>query len=130
FAVSSATQQIQAEHRCRQRPFGQRLLETCSAALPKKEGKGWGQVARQTQVRLRKPAPIGLWMPSFTMIRKDQQRGMVLGLAIGDALGAAVQFKPPGTFPEVTGFRAGGAHRLQAGAWTVQAWRGVGRESW
>jgi ADP-ribosylglycohydrolase len=43
---------------------------------------------------------------------------MLLGLAIGDALGAAVEFMEPGSFPEVTGFRAGGPHRLKAGEWT------------
>jgi ADP-ribosylglycohydrolase len=39
-------------------------------------------------------------------------------LAIGDALGATVEFSPPGTFEPVTGFRAGGPHRLEAGEWT------------
>lgn len=43
---------------------------------------------------------------------------MLYGLAIGDALGAAVEFKPRGTFPPVTGYRAGGPHRLKAGEWT------------
>jgi ADP-ribosylglycohydrolase len=42
----------------------------------------------------------------------------MIGLAVGDALGAAVEFQPPGTFPEVTGFRAGGPHGLEAGEWT------------
>ena len=48
----------------------------------------------------------------------DRRRGAFLGLAVGDALGAAVEFKAPGTFPEVTGFRAGGPHRLEPGEWT------------
>jgi ADP-ribosylglycohydrolase len=39
-------------------------------------------------------------------------------LAVGDALGAAVEFESPGTFPEVTGYRAGGPHRLEPGQWT------------
>ena len=52
------------------------------------------------------------------MIDKDRQRGMLLGLAAGDALGAAVEFAPPGTFAEVTGFRAGGPHGLAPGEWT------------
>jgi ADP-ribosyl-[dinitrogen reductase] hydrolase len=42
----------------------------------------------------------------------------LVGLAIGDALGAAVEFKPPGTFEPVTGYRDGGPHRLNAGEWT------------
>ncbi len=52
------------------------------------------------------------------MISKDHQRGALIGLAIGDALGAAVEFAPPGSFPEVTGFRAGGPHGLEPGEWT------------
>ena len=48
----------------------------------------------------------------------DRQRGTLLGLAIGDALGAAVEFKSPGTFPEVTGYRGGGPHGLAPGEWT------------
>jgi ADP-ribosylglycohydrolase len=52
------------------------------------------------------------------MIEKNRQRGMLLGLAVGDALGAAVEFQPPGTFPPVTGYRAGGPHGLEPGEWT------------
>jgi ADP-ribosyl-[dinitrogen reductase] hydrolase len=48
----------------------------------------------------------------------DRRRGAFLGLAVGDALGAAVEFKAPGTFPEVTGYRSGGPHRLKPGEWT------------
>ena len=51
-------------------------------------------------------------------MRSDRQRGALLGLAVGDALRAAVEFKPPGTFQPVTGYRAGGAHWLAPGAWT------------
>jgi hypothetical protein len=52
------------------------------------------------------------------MIDRDRQRGMLVGLAIGDALGAAVEFEPPGSFAEVTGYRAGGPHGLAPGEWT------------
>lgn len=48
----------------------------------------------------------------------DRQRGALIGLAVGDALGAAVEFKSPGSFKPVTGYRAGGPHGLPAGAWT------------
>jgi ADP-ribosyl-[dinitrogen reductase] hydrolase len=48
----------------------------------------------------------------------DRLRGTLLGLAIGDALGAAVEFEPPGSFPEVTGYRGGGPHGLAPGEWT------------
>lgn len=49
---------------------------------------------------------------------RDRRRGAILGLAIGDALGAAVEFQPPGSFPEVTDYRAGGPHGLEPGEWT------------
>lgn len=48
----------------------------------------------------------------------DRSRGMFLGMAIGDALGAAVEFKRPCSFAPVTGYRAGGPHGLAAGEWT------------
>lgn len=49
---------------------------------------------------------------------KDRRRGALIGLAVGDALGAAVEFKSPGSFKPVTGYRDGGPHRLEAGEWT------------
>jgi ADP-ribosylglycohydrolase len=52
------------------------------------------------------------------MTIRDRQRGCLLGLAIGDALGAAIEFQPPGSFKPVTGYRAGGPHGLDAGEWT------------
>jgi ADP-ribosylglycohydrolase len=52
------------------------------------------------------------------MASVDRQRGTLLGLAIADALGAAVEFQCPGTFEPVTGYRAGGPHGLASGEWT------------
>ncbi len=49
---------------------------------------------------------------------RDRLRGMLIGLAVGDALGAAVEFMPPGSFEPVTGYRGGGPHGLAAGEWT------------
>ena len=49
---------------------------------------------------------------------RGRQRGALLGLAIGDALGAAVEFKPRGSFPPVIGYRSGGPHGLGPGEWT------------
>ena len=48
----------------------------------------------------------------------DRRRGALVGLAVGDALGAAVEFRKPGTFQSVTGYRGGGPHGLNAGEWT------------
>jgi len=50
--------------------------------------------------------------------KADRQRGTLLGLAIADALGAAVEFQLPGTFEPVTTYRAGGPHGLAPGQWT------------
>jgi len=49
---------------------------------------------------------------------QDRQRGALIGLAVGDALGAAVEFMSPGTFQPVTGYRGGGPHGLGPGEWT------------
>jgi len=48
----------------------------------------------------------------------NRQRGCLFGLAVGDALGAAVEFSAPGSFEPVTGFRGGGPHGLEPGEWT------------
>jgi ADP-ribosylglycohydrolase len=48
----------------------------------------------------------------------NRQKGTLFGLAVGDALGAAVEFRPPGSFPLVTDYRDGGPHMLDAGEWT------------
>ena len=39
-------------------------------------------------------------------------------MAIGDALGAAVEFRARGTFEPVTGYRGGGPHPIGPGDWT------------
>ena len=48
----------------------------------------------------------------------DRIAGAFVGLSMGDALGAPVEFCRRGGFPEVTGYRAGGKFDLPAGAWT------------
>ena len=52
------------------------------------------------------------------MSHRDRSRGAFWGLAIGDALGAAVEFQPPGTFEPVVDYRSGGPHNLEPGEWT------------
>ena len=44
--------------------------------------------------------------------------GCLLGLAVGDALGAPVEFCEPGTFLEIRDYTSGGAWNLPAGYWT------------
>ena len=48
----------------------------------------------------------------------DRYRGSILGLAVGDALGAPVEFKRPGSFEPVTDMSSGGAFSLRPGQWT------------
>jgi ADP-ribosyl-[dinitrogen reductase] hydrolase len=50
--------------------------------------------------------------------KHDRVAGAFVGLAVGDALGAPVEFCRRGTFKEVTEYRAGGKFDLPAGAWT------------
>jgi ADP-ribosyl-[dinitrogen reductase] hydrolase len=49
---------------------------------------------------------------------EDRAKGAMLGLAIGDAMGAPVEFRARGKFAPVTGFRDGGPFKLKAGQWT------------
>ena len=44
--------------------------------------------------------------------------GAMLGLAVGDALGAPVEFSRRDSFEPVSGMRSGGYFKLPAGAWT------------
>lgn len=48
----------------------------------------------------------------------DRRRGALWGLAVGDALGAAVEFDPPGTFAPVVDYRHGSIFGLAPGEWT------------
>jgi ADP-ribosylglycohydrolase len=52
---------------------------------------------------------------------RDRRRGALIGLAVGDALGAPFKFELPGDFAEITGFRGGGPHQLLPGEWTDDA---------
>lgn len=48
----------------------------------------------------------------------DRARGCLLGLAVGDAVGATVEFKPCGSFAPLTDMVGGGPFGLQPGQWT------------
>ena len=48
----------------------------------------------------------------------ERYRGSLLGLAVGDALGTTLEFKPPGTFRPVDDMVGGGPFGLEAGQWT------------
>lgn len=50
--------------------------------------------------------------------RIDRATGALLGLAVGDALGATLEFKPRDTYAPLTGMAGGGPFALPAGMWT------------
>ena len=52
------------------------------------------------------------------MLTTDRARGCLLGLAIGDAIGTTVEFRPRGTFARVTDMVGGGPFGLEPGQWT------------
>ena len=67
-------------------------------------------------VPAREPEPrIGT---DFTDRLKDRYRGLVLGLALGDALAAPVQHRREGSFTPVGDLTGGGPYELPRGAWS------------
>ena len=53
-----------------------------------------------------------------TPFLKDKFRGVLLGMACGDALGAQVEFMPRGSFPFQENMTGAGPHGLKPGEWT------------
>jgi len=52
------------------------------------------------------------------MDTQDRARGCLVGLAVGDAIGTTLEFKPPGTFKPLTDMVGGGHFCLKKGYWT------------
>ncbi len=52
------------------------------------------------------------------MPNQDRSRGCLVGLAVGDALGTTLEFRPPGTFKPLTDMVGGGHFCLKKGYWT------------
>ncbi len=50
--------------------------------------------------------------------RTNRFRGCLIGLAVGDAVGTSVEFKPRGSFAPVKDMTGGGPFSLPTGAWT------------
>jgi ADP-ribosylglycohydrolase len=66
---------------------------------------------------IHQPQPSITGIASIPDDRLDRYRGCLLGLAVGDALGATAAFKRPGTFKPATEMTGGGSFRLQPGQW-------------
>jgi ADP-ribosyl-[dinitrogen reductase] hydrolase len=50
--------------------------------------------------------------------RRSRFRGSLLGLAVGDALGTTLEFRPPGSFKPIQEMHGGGPFNLEPGQWT------------
>ena len=50
--------------------------------------------------------------------RRERYRGALLGLAAGDAVGTALEFRPPGSFEPMEDMVGGGPFDLEPGQWT------------
>ncbi len=50
--------------------------------------------------------------------QKSRSIGALVGLAVGDALGAPIQFRRRDTYEHVSGYTAGGTYNLDPGYWT------------
>lgn len=48
----------------------------------------------------------------------ERYQGALIGLAVGDAVGTTLEFKPPGTFEPIDDMIGGGPFRLDPGQWT------------
>lgn len=79
---------------------------------------------RWSEVLLRRDQMIELATCLYGTDKKQYSKlqgkiqGAMYGLAVGDAMGAPVEFRPRGKFEPVTGFRDGGPFKLKAGQWT------------
>jgi ADP-ribosylglycohydrolase len=49
---------------------------------------------------------------------KERYRSCLLGLAVGDVLGATLEFRRPGSFEAISDMIGGGPFSLNAGEWT------------
>jgi len=56
--------------------------------------------------------------PAPAISFRDRCQGCLTGLALGDALGTAVEFSAPGTFKPVEDITGGGPFQLEPGEWT------------
>ena len=85
-------------------------------------GKLWQECPKSQQrhspENLRQAQYVLDWKEQKMTTLRDRYRGCLMGLAAGDAVGTTVEFRPPGTFPTVTGMAGGGPFRLEPGQWT------------
>jgi len=64
------------------------------------------------------PLPVPTWPALDPAAARDRAVGCLLGLAVGDAIGTAVEFKPRDSFAPLTDMVGGGPFSLAPGEWT------------
>ena len=78
-----------------------------------------GAIETHAQERWVRAAPAPLPGPSQDHeAARDRAIGALLGLAVGDALGAAIEFRPKPRLALLSDLSFGGPHRLARGQWT------------
>ena len=91
-------------------------------ALPSARGAAPadGAVAAGSKARAASEAGAGAEISELVLADRmqDRYRGLLLGLALGDALGAPAQHRRAGSFPPVGDLIGGGPYDLPRGAWT------------
>ena len=73
--------------------------------------------AQERWVAAGRPTPLPQ-PPTSPGNLRDRAVGTMIGLAVGDALGAAIEFQPKPRFALLDDMRDGGPHRLKRGQWT------------
>ena len=66
-------------------------------------------------IKIRRPAIVH---SGGCMEKAQRYRGCLLGLAVGDAVGTALEFSRPGTYEPITDMIGGGPFELKPGDWT------------
>jgi ADP-ribosyl-[dinitrogen reductase] hydrolase len=96
-----------------------RTSERTAVAVPVREAalllpSSWEHIDRE----LTRRRSLGGDSVGRGLALRDRVRGSLIGLAAGDALGTAVEFRRPGSFTPLTDMVGGGPFHLAPGEWT------------
>jgi ADP-ribosyl-[dinitrogen reductase] hydrolase len=92
-----------------------RLIDKMNSGTPPATGSDTA-IAAAADARAALPDPD--WPALDATAARDRARGCLLGLAVGDAVGAAVEFAARDSFPPLVDMIGGGPFHLAPGEWT------------